>query len=418
MAGHGHIRAELHVFVGDNTAHIGAGLHHRVFKEHAVLHMSALFYPNAPEQDAVADTALNIAAVGDQGVDTLTAGIDIGGGGVVFLGVYRTLGAEQLRPDLRPQQLHAALIVRLHGVDAGGKTIPHIAVEPQELPLFLQNIAPEAVPVMGHALLHQFQQQIAAQQENIQALISCRRSHVIGCVHDAAGIIQSKIGVAALARMAGAHAGHIRAGGNMSGQHVPQRQIGHQVTVRQHHIVLPDVAQKLDDASQRLHLAPEGPHRAPALTVREGGQQLQSAGLAAEIPALAGAQMIQHTLTLAVHDHANIGDTGIDHVGQHKVHHPVIAAEGQRTVDAVGGQLTQSRLFSIGEDDPVHPLHRDVSFPWVWSSMVLGGTVSFAATQVWGPNTEMPQLSGSSASSGGAPTTAFAPIWQFSPTMA
>ena len=204
----------------------------------------------------------------------------------------------------------------------------------------------------------------------------------------------------------------------MSGQHVPQRQIGHQVTVRQHHIVLPDVAQKLDDASQRLHLAPEGPHRAPALTVREGGQQLQSAGLAAEIPAFAGAQMIQHTLALAVHDHAHVGDTGVDHVGQHKVHHPEIAAEGQRAMNAVGGQLAQSRLFSIGEDDPVHPFHRDVSFPWVWSSMVLGGTVSFAATQVWGPNTAMPQLSGSSASSGGAPTTAFAPIWQFSPTMA
>ena len=85
MAGHGHIRAELHVFVGDDTAHVGAGLHHRVFKEHTVLHMSALFYPNAPEQNAVADAALNIAAIGDQGVDALAAGIDIGGGGVVSL---------------------------------------------------------------------------------------------------------------------------------------------------------------------------------------------------------------------------------------------------------------------------------------------------------------------------------------------
>ena len=146
-------------------------------------------------------------------------------------------------------------------------------------------------------------------------------------------------------------------------QHTGQGQIGHQIAVGQHHIVLPDVAQVFNDAAQCLHLAPECPHHAPALAVGEGGQQLQAAGLAAQIPAFAGTQMIQHALALAVHDNAHVGDPGIDHVGQDKVHHPVIAAKGQRAVDTVGGQLTQTRLLSIGEDDPVHSLHCAASFP-------------------------------------------------------
>ena len=162
----------------------------------------------------------------------------------------------------------------------------------------------------------------------------------------------------------------------MGVQHVPQRQIGHQIAVGQHHIILPDVTQILNDAAQRLHLAPEGADGAPALAVSEGGQQLQSAGFAAQVPAFAGAQMVQNTLALAVHDDAHVGDTGVDHVGQDEIDHPVIAAEGQRAVDAVGGQLAQPRLLSVGEDDTVHTFHCTASFPWVRSSMVLGGTFS------------------------------------------
>ena len=178
------------------------------------------------------------------------------------------------------------------------------------------------------------------------------------------------------------------------------------------------MAQVLDHTSQRLHLAPEGAHHAPALIVGKGRQQFQAAALAAEIPALAGAQMIQHTLALAVHDDAHIGDPGVDHIGEHEVHHPVVAAEGQGAVDTVGRQLPQTGLFSIGEDDTVHTFHREPSFPWVRSSMVLGGTFSPAVTQVRGPSTAMPHASGSAASSGGAPTTAPRPMRHSSPTMA
>ena len=71
--------------------------------------------------------------------------------------------------------------------------------------------------------------------------------------------------------------------------------------------------------------------------------------------------MVQHTLALAVHDNAHVPDTGAHHVGQHKIHHAIVAPEGDGTVDAVLDQLPQSGFLFIGENDAVHTVHASTS---------------------------------------------------------
>ena len=54
---------------------------------------------------------------------------------------------------------------------------------------------------------------------------------------------------------------------------------------------------------------------------------------------------------------------GIDHVGEHKVHHPIVAPEGDGTVDAVLDQLPQPGFLLIGENDAVHSVHASTLCP-------------------------------------------------------
>ena len=67
--------------------------------------------------------------------------------------------------------------------------------------------------------------------------------------------------------------------------------------------------------------------------------------------------MIQQGLVVGVDDQAHIGDTGVDHVGEHEVNHPVPAAIGDGAGVAVLGQLPQIRVGKVGEDDAVQLVH-------------------------------------------------------------
>ena len=225
----------------------------------------------------------------------------------------------------------------------------------------LENIVAEAVLIMCHAVGDQLDQQVPAQHEDVQAAEALGGEHVVGHVHNAPGVIQLKIGVAFRPRQRGAHRRHVRAGGDVVPQHVVQGQVHHQVAVGQHHIILPDVLEIVHHAAQGLHLAPEPACVAPPLGIGEGRQQSQAAVVAAEVPAFAGAQVVQHALALAVHDDAHVPDAGIDHVGEHKVHHPIVAAEGDGAVDALLDELPQSGFLFVGENDAVHSVHASTS---------------------------------------------------------
>ena len=84
-----------------------------------------------------------------------------------------------------------------------------------------------------------------------------------------------------------ADGGDVGMGADMLLQNIRQREVGHQVALHQHHIILPDALEVVYDAGQRLHPAPELAVAAPPLRVGKGRQQRQSAEVAAEIPALA-----------------------------------------------------------------------------------------------------------------------------------
>ena len=108
-------------------------------------------------------------------------------------------------------------------------------------------------------------------------------------------------------------------------------------------------------------LAPEPARVAPPLGIGEGRQQGQAAVVAAEIPALARAEVIHHALALAVHDDAHVAHPGVDHAREREIHHAVGPRERNRPVDAVLDQLAQLRLLFIGENNPVHAVHASTS---------------------------------------------------------
>ena len=139
--------------------------------------------------------------------------------------------------------------------------------------------------------------------------------------------------------------------------------------------------------------------------------------LAAEIPVLAGPQVVQQALIIPLQHHAHVGHAGVDHAAENEVHQTVPSREGNGGGHAGLRQLPQAAALLIGEDDAMQSsFHLDTSMCSLLS-IVLGLTVSPAAIEVPGPRTVMPHSSGSQLS-GSAPTTAPASTWQFSPRMA
>ena len=126
-----------HSLVGNDAAQGGILFHHRALKEHAVLHLRSLLYPDTPKQDAVFHAALNIAAIGNEGILAHPGGIQIRRGRIVLLGQNGPLGVEQQPPLSRIQQLHAAAVVGLYRIDAGSIPLPHIGVQMQPILLIL-----------------------------------------------------------------------------------------------------------------------------------------------------------------------------------------------------------------------------------------------------------------------------------------
>ena len=99
------------IFVSDDAVQHGVLLDHRVLKEDAALHHGALLHLDAAEQDAVLHAALDIAAVGNEGVDTLAAGCNR------FLWLIEPGGESGVSSSLilQPQACSAALVVRVAG---------------------------------------------------------------------------------------------------------------------------------------------------------------------------------------------------------------------------------------------------------------------------------------------------------------
>ena len=137
---------------------------------------------------------------------------------------------------------------------------------------------------------------------------------------------------------------------------VLERDVDDQVAVGQDHVGLADALQVGAHPGQGLHLAPELPDNA-GLLIGEGGQQLQPAVHPAQIPVLAGAQVVQQALVPAVEHHAHVGDPGVDHAAEDEVDDAVAPREGDGSGHPVGGQIPQIVVLLVGEDDSVQAFH-------------------------------------------------------------
>jgi hypothetical protein len=65
-------------------------------------------------------------------------------------------------------------------------------------------------------------------------------------------------------------------------------------------------------------------------------------------------------MRLVLGQHAQPVKAGIDQVGQHEIHQPVIAAERHGRLRAVGGQRPQPLTFAASEHNSEHmwlPMH-------------------------------------------------------------
>ena len=147
----------------------------------------------------------------------------------------------------------------------------------------------------------------------------------------------------------------IRSGIDMLPEHLGHRQIQGDIAPGEDHIVLTNVLQVIADTAQCVHIPlvlPPG-----LLGISEGGQDPQAAMLAAEIPVLAGPQMIQQRLIALVNDNAYVRDPGVDIIGQHKVDQAVAPAEGERAGIARAGQLPQVGVGPVSKQNSVEIFH-------------------------------------------------------------
>ena len=158
-------------------------------------------------------------------------------------------------------------------------------------------------------------------------------------------------------------------------------------------MILADILQIGAYPVQGLHLSPESAV-IPVLYCGKGGQQPQTAVDAAQIPVLPAAQMVQQALVVAVEDDPHVKHAGVYQIAQHKVDHPVPAAEGHRGGRAVLRQLPQGGILIICKNQSVQAFHLRTS-SWQRLSMVLGDTVSPSAMTPPGPMTEIPHRLGS-----------------------
>ena len=124
---------------------------------------------------------------------------------------------------------------------------------------------------------------------------------------------------------------------------------------------LADLLQVGAHAGQGVHLAGKLPHASGALLMGEGGQQAQAAVHAAQVPVLAGAQVVQQALVVALDGHAHVGHAGVDHAAEDKVDDAVAPRKGDGGGDPVQGQLPQVVVLLIGKDDSMQAFHLDTS---------------------------------------------------------
>ena len=104
---------------------------------------------------------------------------------------------------------------------------------------------------------------------------------------------------------------------------------------------------KGDNAAERLQPSAVDARRGMA----KGGEQRKAAALAAEIPLASGTQMVNERLIVAFGNNPDIRNTGIDHIGEHKVNQPVTSPKRYAAHSARLGDFGEHMVMHIGKDN-------------------------------------------------------------------
>ena len=260
------------------------------------------------------------------------------------------IGVEDIGGHILLQKIHAAIVIGGHRGQPGHIAVIDVGLNVQFVLHAQQNSRSEGIEIVRGAVIQQLQQLLGGENVHLQRLVALGGVGAVQHIHDAAGVIDLEVGgqLGIAGEVCGADRGNIRAAFQMGLEHGLQVDVAGHIAVRHDYIILFDVLYIAVNAIKRFHLTAE-----VARLVREGGQHSQTTALTGQIPVLAAAQMIQQRLALLLHDHADVYNAGVDHVGEHEIDHAVAAAKGDRGDGAVAGQLTQMGIITIGEQNAV-----------------------------------------------------------------
>ena len=121
-------------------------------------------------------------------------------------------------------------------------------------------------------------------------------------------------------------------------------------------VVLLDVPYVALDGEQRVDDA-DIVAAAGALAA-EGREQAQSAALAAHVPLLAAADVVQQRLVILLHDDAHVVHAGVLQRGEREVYEPVAPRKGQGRRGAARNQLVESGLSAVRKNQSVKIDHQ------------------------------------------------------------
>ena len=138
------------------------------------------------------------------------------------------------------QQLHRAVVILLHGAELGGVAVPDVAPELQPSGHAREHVAAEAVFILRGTLVHEREQQLLAENVDLQRAVAARRGRRAPDLPDRAVALKREVGrVVHEAAVRRADGGDVRAALQMRGKHVRERQIDDKVAVGEHDVVLP-----------------------------------------------------------------------------------------------------------------------------------------------------------------------------------
>ena len=416
MAHEHSVLIDHHVFIRDDIGQRSSGFDHRTLHQYAVGHLGTLFYNDAAGEDGVFHHALNIAAVGYQGLDRHRVGPVVGGGVGLILGADGAADVEQVSADLGIQKIHGVLEVVAYRLEAGHIALVDVRHHLQALEPGAQDTSAEAVDIVRGTVLYHIQQQLLGQDVHLQGLQGLvRSSGMDGQIRDPA--LPADLHILRELRSpfqgGGTHHSHVGPGGDVLLQYLGHGQVNSDIAPAHDNIVLADILKISGYAGQSLHVAPI--LAASLALISEGGQDAQAAVFAGQVPVLPGSQVIQQRLIALMDHQPHVGDTRVDIAGQHEIDQAVPPAKGQGAGVAGPGQLSQIGVRAIGEENAVEIIHAR-SPPFTASrTMAPGDTTACSPTVTPLATTAMPHLG---SSLGAEPTTAPASMTAASATMA